>query len=314
MIAGSLVAVFGGTGFIGRHLVRRLAKAGARVRVVVRDPEAGMFLKPMGEPGQIILDRGNLLDAGSVAEAVAGADIVVNLVGVLYESGPYTFAAVHVEGARSVAEAAKAAGARRLVQVSAIGASKRSPALYARTKAAGEAAVGKAFPGATIVRPSIVFGPEDDFFNRFAALARLVPALPLYGGGRTRFQPVYVGDVAEAIVRIAGDPGTAGKTYELGGPHVYTFREVLELVLRETGRRRLLLPLPFWAAGVQARFLEVLPKPPLTRDQVKMLTRDNVVGAKALGLAALGIEPTAVEAVVPSYLGRYRRGGAAPHQ
>lgn len=312
MIAGSLVAVFGGTGFIGRHLVRRLAKAGARVRVVVRDPEAGMFLKPMGEPGQIILDRGNLLDAGSVAEVVAGADIVVNLVGVLYESGPYTFAAVHVEGARSVAEAAKAAGARRLVQVSAIGASKRSPALYARTKAAGEAAVGKAFPGATIVRPSIVFGPEDDFFNRFAALARLVPALPLYGGGRTRFQPVYVGDVAEAIVRILEDAQTAGKTYELGGPHVYTFREVLEIVLRETGRARLLVPLPFWVADLQARAFELLPKPLLTRDQVKMLARDNVVGRKALGLADLGITPTAVEAVVPAYLVRHRRGGTVP--
>ncbi len=312
MIAGSLVAVFGGTGFIGRHLVRRLAKAGARVRVVARDPEAGMFLKPMGEPGQIILDRGNLLDAGSVAEAVAGADIVVNLVGVLYESGPYTFAAVHVEGARSVAEAAKAAGARRLVQVSAIGASNRSPALYARTKAAGEAAVGKAFPGATIVRPSIVFGPEDDFFNRFAALARLTPALPLYGGGRTRFQPVYVGDVAEAIVRILEDAQTAGKTYELGGPHVYTFREVLEIVLRETGRARLLVPLPFWVADLQARAFELLPKPLLTRDQVKMLARDNVVGRKALGLADLGITPTAVEAVVPAYLVRYRRGGTVP--
>ncbi len=312
MIAGSLVAVFGGTGFIGRHLVRRLAKAGARVRVVARDPEAGMFLKPMGEPGQIILGRGNLLDAGSVAEAVAGADIVVNLVGVLYESGPYTFAAVHVEGARSVAEAAKAAGARRLVQVSAIGASNRSPALYARTKATGEAVAGTAFPGATIVRPSIVFGPEDDFFNRFAALARLTPALPLYGGGRTRFQPVYVGDVAEAIMRILEDTQTVGKTYELGGPHVYTFREVLEIVLRETGRARLLVPLPFWVANLQARFFELLPKPLLTRDQVKMLARDNVVGRKVLGLADLGITPTAVEAVVPAYLVRHRRGGAAP--
>ena len=312
MIAGSLVAVFGGTGFIGRHLVRRLAKAGARVRVVARDPEAGMFLKPMGEPGQIILGRGNLLDAGSVAEAVAGADIVVNLVGVLYESGPYTFAAVHVEGARSVAEAAKAAGARRLVQVSAIGASNRSPALYARTKGTGEAVAGKAFPGATIVRPSIVFGPEDDFFNRFAALARLTPALPLYGGGRTRFQPVYVGDVAEAIMRILEDTQTVGKTYELGGPHVYTFREVLEIVLRETGRARLLVPLPFWVADLQARVFELLPKPLLTRDQVKMLARDNVVGRKALGLADLGITPTAVEAVVPAYLVRHRRGGAAP--
>jgi NADH dehydrogenase len=312
MIARSLAVVFGGTGFIGRHLVQRLARAGARVRVVARDPEAGMFLKPMGDPGQVVLSRANLLDAASVADAVAGADIVVNLVGILYESGPCTFAAIHVDGARYVAEAAKAAGAKRLVQVSAIGASNRSPALYARSKAAGETAVGKAFPGATIVRPSIVFGPEDDFFNRFAAMARLAPALPLLGGGRTRFQLVYVGDVAEAIMRILGDAETAGKTYELGGPRVYTFREALEIVLRETGRKRLLVPLPFWAANLQARMLELLPKPLLTRDQVKMLRRDNVVGRKALGLADLGIAPTAVEAVVPAYLVRYRRGGTAP--
>ena len=312
MIARSLAVVFGGTGFIGRHLVQRLARAGARVRVVARDPEAGMFLKPMGDPGQVVLSRANLLDAASVADAAAGADIVVNLVGILYESGPCTFAAIHVDGARYVAEAAKAAGAKRLVQVSAIGASNRSPALYARSKAAGEAAAGKAFPGATIVRPSIVFGPEDDFFNRFAAMARLAPALPLLGGGRTRFQLVYVGDVAEAIMRILGDAETAGKTYELGGPRVYTFREALEIVLRETGRKRLLVPLPFWAANLQARMLELLPKPLLTRDQVKMLRRDNVVGRKALGLADLGIAPTAVEAVVPAYLVRYRRGGTAP--
>ncbi len=311
MIAGGLACVFGGTGFIGRHVVRRLVKAGARVRVVARDPEAGMYLKPMGDPGQIVLCRGDLLDTGSVAEVVAGADIVVNLVGILYESGRYTFAAVHAEGARRVAEAATAAAAKRLVQVSAIGASNRSPAAYARTKAAGEAAVAKAFPGATIVRPGIVFGPDDDFFNRFAALARLAPVLPLFGGGRTRFQPVYVGDVAEAVARILDDRQTAGKTYELGGPGIFTFREVLEIVLRHTGRARLLVPLPFWVASLQASVLELLPKPPLTRDQVKMLARDAVVGRKALGLADLGIAPTSIDAIVPGYLARYRRGGTA---
>ena len=311
-IRDSRATLFGGSGFIGRHLVQRLARAGARVRVVARDPERGSFLKPLGDPGQIVLSRGSLLDPASVAAAVEGADFVVNLVGILYETRRQTFAAIHAEGARRVAEAATAAGVERLVQISAIGASQRSPALYGRTKAAGEAAVRKAFPEATIVRPSIVFGPEDDFFNRFAALARLAPVLPLFGGGRTKFQPVYVGDVAEAIRRIVEDSQTAGKMYELGGPHVYTFREVIEIVLRETRRKRLLLPLPFWVANLQASFLELLPKPPLTRDQVKMLARDNVVGAKALGLADLGIEPTAVESVVSTYLGRYRRGGASP--
>ncbi|MFQ5959228.1 MAG: complex I NDUFA9 subunit family protein [Alphaproteobacteria bacterium] len=330
-MSGRCVTLFGGTGFIGRHLVQRLAHAGARLRVVARDPEAGMFLKPLGDPGQIALAYGSLLDGESVVAAVDGAAVVVNLVGILYESRRQTFAAIHVDGARRVAEAARAAAVERLVHVSAIGASPRSPALYGRSKAAGEAAVRAAFPGATIVRPSIVFGPEDDFFNRFAALARLSPVLPLIGGdvfderlfaglafrghrfgaGTTRFQPVYVGDVADAIVAIVNRPETAGNDYELGGPQVYSFREVLEIVLRESGRRRLLVPLPFWVASLEAWFLERLPKPLLTRDQVKLLARDNVVAAGALGLADLGITPTAVEAIVPAYLGRYRRAGGA---
>ena len=309
METGGLVALFGGSGFLGRHTVARFARAGARVRVVVRDPETAMHLKPLGDPGQIVASRGSLRDDASVAAGVAGAQVVVNLVGILYQSGRQTFNAVHVDGARRVAEAAAKAGASRLVQVSAIGASPRSPARYARSKAAGEAAVREAFPGASIVRPSIVFGPEDDFFNRFAALARIAWVLPLFGGGGTRFQPVYVGDVAEAVLRIAGDPATAGKTYELGGPRVYSFREVLEFVLAETGRRRLLMPLPFWVAYLQAAVLEHLPSPPLTRDQVKMLMCDNVVGADVLGLADLGIAPTAVETVVPTYLARFRRAG-----
>ncbi|MCH7929750.1 MAG: complex I NDUFA9 subunit family protein [Proteobacteria bacterium] len=311
MINGGRVVVFGGSGFLGRHIVRRLAKAGARIIVAARDAEAAAQLKPVGDPGQVVPRRADLLDEASVAAAAAGADVVVNLVGILFESGRQSFAAVHTQGARRVAEAASAAGAKRLIHVSAVGAAPTSRSLYARTKAAGEAAVRGAFPHATIVRPSIVFGPEDVFFNRFAAMARFTPALPLIGGGHTRFQPVYVGDVAEAVLRIAADPATAGKTYELGGPRVYTFREVLEVVLRATGRRRLLVPLPFWAADLEALFLERLPKPLLTRDQVKLLRRDNVVGANALGLADLGITPTSVEAVVPAYLARYRRAGAA---
>lgn len=310
METSGLVTLFGGSGFLGRHMVARFARAGARVRVVVRDPETAMHLKPLGDPGQIVASRGSLRDDASVAAGVAGAQVVVNLVGILYQSGRQTFDAVHVDGARRVAEAAAKVGASRLVQVSAIGASPRSPARYARSKAAGEAAVREAFPGASIVRPSIVFGPEDDFFNRFAALARIAWVLPLFGGGGTRFQPVYVGDVAEAVLRIAVDPATAGKTYELGGPSVYSFREVLEFVLAEIGRRRLLMPLPFWVASLQAAVLEHLPSPPLTRDQVKMLMRDNVVGADVLGLADLGISPTAVETVVPTYLARFRRAGA----
>ena len=328
---GRCVAVFGATGFIGRHLVQRLARAGARVRAIARDAEAGKFLKPMGDPGRIAVVPASVLHRQSVAAAVEGAELVVNLVGILYERGRQRFAAVHGEGAQWVAEAAGAAGARRLVHVSAIGASPSSPSQYARTKAAGEAAVSKAFEGATIMRPSVVFGPDDQFFNRFARLAQFSPVLPLiggdvvderltggllfrgrrFGGGTARFQPVYVGDVAEAILRALSHDGTAGKTFELGGPQVYSLREVMEITLRETGRRRLLVPLPLWWAAIDAWFLEFLPSPPLTRDQVKLLARDNVVAPNALGLADLGITPVAVETIVPTYLARFRRAGVA---
>lgn len=305
-----LVTVFGGSGFVGRYLVKHLVAAGWRVRVAVRRPDEALFLKPLGNVGQISICQANLRVPPSVAAAVAGADAVVNLVGILYESGAQSFAAVQARGAETVARAAREAGVRRLIQFSAIGADPDSEALYARTKAAGEAAALREFPGATIVRPSIVFGPEDGFFNRFAALARILPALPLIGGGETRFQPVYVGDVAEAVVRLLADAASAGKTYELGGPKVYSFRELMEIVLRETGRRCLLLPVPIAIASFQAAFLELLPYPLLTRDQVKLLKRDNVVSAGAPGLGELGIAATPVAAVVPTYLYRYRRGGA----
>ena len=305
------VTVFGGSGFLGRYLVKRLAARGVRVRAAVRDPERAGFLKPMGNVGQVMPVPADVRSDAAVRRAVEGADAVVNFVGVLYERGRQTFGAIHVEGARRVAAAAAAAGASRFVHISAIGADPESGSAYARSKAAGERAVAEAFPGATIVRPSIVFGPEDSFFNRFGAMARIAPALPLIGGGETRFQPVYVGDVADAIVRILDDPETAGRTYELGGPRIYTFRELMQLVLQETGRRRLLLPLPFALAKLQAAFLQFLPHPPLTPDQVELLKRDNVVGAGAPGLAELGIKPTAVEAVIPTYMFRYRRGGRA---
>ena len=316
-MAARVVTVFGGSGFIGRYLVQRLAKRGWTVRVAVRHPDRALFLKPMGAVGQITPVAASVRHAGSIAAVVAGADAVVNLVGILGERGAQTFAAVHGDGAAAVAEAAKAAGARTLVHMSALGADPASSAQYARTKAAGEQGVRTAFPGAAIARPSIVFGPEDGFFNRFAALARFSPALPLIGGGKTRFQPVYVGDVAGALLRLTEDPATAGKTYELGGPRIYSFRELLELMLREIGRRRLLVSVPFGVARAQALAMEIvdratlqlLPPPPLTADQVRLLERDNVVSSGALTLADLGIQPTAVELTVPSYLARYRPGG-----
>ncbi len=307
----SLITVFGGSGFLGRHLVRRLADRGARINVAVRDPEAALYLKPMGAVGQVTPVAANLRNAQSVTRAVAGADAVVNLVGILYQHGAQRFDAVHAVGAERVAEAAAEAGASRLVQISAVGADPKSPSKYARSKAAGEAAVKVAFPQATIVRPSILFGPEDDFFNRFGALVRFTPVLPLIGGGKTLFQPVYVGDVAEAIAVMLERPETAGQTYELGGPRRYSFAELMQRVLKETGRRRLLAPVPFGIAKLQAAFLQMSPMPPLlTIDQVKLLQRDNVVAEGALGLAELGITPTPLDAVLPTYMARYRRGGS----
>ena len=305
-----LVTVFGGSGFLGRYVVKRLAEAGARVRVAIRRPEEGLFLKPAGDVGQIDVVQANLRHAGSVAAALAGADAAVNLVGILYPSGAQTFEAVHAEGAGTVARAAAEAGLRHLVHVSAIGADPDSPARYARTKAAGEAAVRAAFPAATILRPSVVFGPEDDFLNRFAALARISPVLPLIGGGHTRFQPVYVGDVAGAVLAAINRADAAGRIYELGGPRIYSFRELLAFVLSAIGRRRLLAPVPFWVAMFEAAFLERLPAPLLTRDQVRLLRRDNVAGSGVPGLRDLGIEPTPLEAVAETYLSRFRRGGS----
>jgi uncharacterized protein YbjT (DUF2867 family) len=304
----SLVTIFGGTGFLGRHTVRALAKAGHRIRVAVRYPNRGFFLPPMGVVGQIALVKCNVSESEQVEAAVRGADAVINLTGILYQSGEQTFDSVHVEAAETIAKTAKAAGARTLVHVSAIGADKQADSSYATSKGEGELRVREAFASAAILRPSLVFGPEDDFFNRFAALARILPALPLIGGGHTKFQPVFVGDVAEAIVRCAEEPELGGKTYELGGPTVYTFKELMEIILRETGRKRLLVPVPFALATLKAMFLQFLPKPLLTPDQVTLLKSDNVVvGADTL--TTLGIVPTSVEAEVPAYLWRFRPKG-----
>lgn len=320
-----VATVFGGSGFIGRQVVRRLAAQGWTVRAAVRHPDAAGFLKPMGDPGQVNPVRADINDPASVRTVVAGADAVINLVGILFERSKATFDAVHHRGAATVAQAAKDAGVARLVQMSALGADKNSTSSYARTKALGEDAVLAAFPGATIFRPSVVFGPDDDFFNRFARLARISPVLPvftadgfkpvhtetgysidMFGSGGPTFQPVYVGDVAEAIVKAAEDPRLAGKIYELGGPRRYTLKEILELVQSATGHKRLLVPLPFAVAKVQAFFFQFMPKPALTPDQVKLLRLDNVVRGGKPGLADLGITPVAAEAIVPTYLHRYR--------
>jgi NADH dehydrogenase len=305
------VTVFGGSGFIGRHLVQRLARAGVRVTVAVRSPRHADFLRPRGDVGQIAPVAADILDEAAVAAAVAGADGVVNLVGIMYPRGRYGFDAVHAEGAEIVAKATAAAGVPRLVQISAIGADAGSPSAYARSKAAGEAAVRAAFPQATILRPSVLFGPEDDFFNRFAAMARMSPALPMFGGGEVKYQPVYVGDVADAIVKSLTDANAVGRSFELGGPTVYSFEELMRLVLSETGREAALVKLPFFAADVIGTFAPLFPlgAPLLTRDQAKLLRLDNVVHDGAAGFNALGIVPIAAEAILPSYLARFRKGG-----
>lgn len=309
-----LVTVFGGSGFVGAQAVRALAKQGYRVRVAVRRPGHAYRLRMLGDVGQIEIVQANVRAPASLARALEGAQACVNLVGVLYEGGRQKFQSLHAMGARNVAEAAAKAGVARLVQVSAIGADAASEAKYARTKALGEAGVREVFPGATILRPSIVFGRDDSFFNRFGQMAAMSPVLPLIGGGATRFQPVFVGDVAQAVAKAVSDPATAGLTYELGGPTIYSFRELMGLIARETGRKPILLPIPFPVAGLIGALAEIpsaiLPIPPvLTRDQVELLKSDNVVADGALGLADLGLAPTAVEAIIPSYLFRYRKGG-----
>lgn len=310
---GKLVTVFGGSGFLGRHVVRSLVRRGWRVRVAVRRPDLAGFLQPLGGVGQILPVQANLRYRWSVDQAVAGADAVVNLVGLLHEGGKQRFDAVHVFGAGAIAEAARGAGITNVVHVSAIGADENSNSSYARTKAAGEAAVRETVAKAIIMRPSIVFGPEDDFFNRFASMARFTPALPLIGGGETKFQPVFVGDVAEAVAKAVNGEAQAGATYELGGPQVKSFRECLEQMLEIIGRKRLLLPMPFFVARMVGRFAQHLPGAPLTLDQVRLLEHDNVVSDAAVAaghtLEGLGIQPDSTAAILPSYLWRFREHG-----
>lgn len=310
-----LVTVFGGSGFIGTQVVRALAKQGLRVRVAVRQPHIAYNMRLMGDVGQVDVVQANVRNEASVRRALEGASAAINLVGVLYETGRQKFDAIQTEGARIVAAMARDMGVPRLIHMSALGADAASEARYARSKAEGVAAVRAAFPQATIFRPSIVFGQGDGFFNKFGEMAVMSPVLPLIGGGETRFQPVFVGDVAQAFARAVVDPAAAGQTYELGGPGVFSFRELLELVLRETERRRVLLPLPFPIAELIGKLCEPIAfftpvAPPLTADQVKLLKTDNVVSGTLPGLAELGIAPaTTVEAILPTYLYRFRKGG-----
>ncbi len=298
------VVVFGGSGFLGRRLVQRLAGDGLNVRVAVRHPAPARSILKAAGLDQVMVQRADVCDQATVAVAIAGADAVVNAVSAYVERGGETFEAVHVRGAEMVARGAAAAGVARLVLVSGIGADSESRSPYIRARGRGERAVRQEFPGATIVRPSVMFGPGDALFGTLADLARLLPILPLIGGGRTRLQPVYVEDVAEAVARMLADPVTASRTYETTGPDVYTLRELVEVTLRLIGRRRALIPVPFAIADVLARLFELLPSPPLTTGQVDLLRMDSVTSGTLPGLQDLDIQPKGVEEVVPTYIGR----------
>jgi len=301
--------IFGGSGFIGRQIVNRLAQRGIVVRAAVRDPEAALFLKPMGQVGQIAPVAADIRSEKAVAAAVAGVDLVINAVSLGVQTRRDRFADVHVQGARRVASLAAAAGVKRLIHMSGIGSDPNSDSAYVAARGHGDIAVREAFPGATLLKPSVVFGPGDHFFSTFAAMARIAPALPLFGGGTARVQPVYVGDVADAAMKVVDDAAGAGTEFELGGPTVYTYRELMQLLLKVVARKRLLVAVPERIALIMAAFAALLPKRPLTRDMVKLAVADNVVGPGAKGLKELGIAPTSVEVILPTYMDRYRKSG-----
>ena len=309
MPAQKTVAVIGGTGFIGRNIVEQLAKSGARVKILTRNADRAKFLKPMGDVGQITAMAGNALDEDTLRMVMSGVDAVVNTIGILAESGTQRFASLQAELPGRIGKIASELGITSVVQLSAIGADDKSSSKYARTKAMGEAALLKACPTATILRPSLVFGAGDGFFNRFASMAVIAPGLPVIGGGKNKVQPVYVGDVASATVTALEGKAHQGKIYELGGPDIMTFREVMAYILKLTKRRRALLPIPFGVMGLAAGAMSVLPNAPVTRDQLKQLKTDNIVAANALTLKNLGIEATPVDLIVPEYLARYQPGG-----
>ncbi len=308
MATRRVATVFGGSGFIGRYVVKRLAQQGYVVRVAGRNPERALFLKPMGAVGQIVPLYASVTNEPTVHRAVEDAEAVVNLVGLLAESPAASFQAVHTDGSQRIARLSAASGVGRLVQISAIGADSSSPSRYGATKGNAEKAVLAAFPQATILRPSLVFGVEDKFFNRFAQIARLSPIMPVIAGD-TKMQPVYVADVADAVMAVLAQPGSQGKIYELGGPRVWTFREILAFILQQTRRKRRLVDIPMGIARLQANILQHVPGKPLTPDQLLMLVKDNVVAQGALGLTDLGVRPTPLDLVVPAYLTRFQPGG-----
>jgi len=300
--------IFGGTGFVGRHVVRDMAARGWRIKVVTRVPESAYFLKTAGDVGQIVPVACDYRDYDSLAKVIEGADYVVNCIGILFERRKGDFTRVHAGLPESIAAACAVAGVKRFVQISALGVDKAS-SKYAASKLEGEARILKAFPAAVIMRPSVIFGEDDNFFNQFASLASVLPALPLIGGGGTKFQPVFVADVAAAIMAAIDTPHASGQVYELGGPDVVTFEQVYEMVFAHTGQKRCLISIPFGLAKVQATFLSLLPTPLLTRDQVESLKTDNVVSDDAKTFADLGLSATAMDAIVPNYLATYKPGG-----
>ena len=306
-----IVTIIGGTGFVGRYVVKLLAAAGYTLRVISRHPENAAHLKTSGNVGQIVLMAGDITNPASLVGKIEDSYAVVNLAGILFQSGGENFANVHTHGVEKLAQMAKAAGVKRFIHISALGVDNNSGSCYARSKILGEHAVLDAFPEATILRPSVIFGPEDNFVNLFASMACIAPALPLIGGGRTCFQPVYVGDVAKAVEVCLNHADTMGHTYELGGPETLSFKEILTYILKTLGKKRLLLPIPFAVAPLFALFAELVGKivhpPLLTRDQVKLLRHDNIIATNSLHFANLGIAPTAMEMIVPEYLARYKK-------
>jgi uncharacterized protein YbjT (DUF2867 family) len=305
----STIAVIGGTGFIGRQIVEALARQGVRIKVLARNADRAKFLKPMGEVGQISIISGSALDDAALDQVMSGCNAVINTIGILSESRTQRFESLQAELPARIGQRAAQNNMSAVVHLSAIGVDLNSSSRYAQTKAKGEAALRESFPDAIILRPSLVFGAGDGFFNRFATMAVMAPGLPLIGGGTNKVQPVYVGDVAAAVASVLANPKAKGKTYELGGPAVMRFRDAMAYILKQTKRRRLLIPVPHAVMNIAASAMAILPNPPVTRDQLKLLKVDNVVAEDALGLRDLGIDPTPIELIVPSYLERYQPGG-----